>query len=441
MASAPTVCVSADSFATSVSGEDQTGQGHGPTSSTSLAQESLVCLTDTAPVRTALAVAQSPRPAQPGTGCSVASRPIEPTALGLAPERLHLSRLGLSNRVIDTLQNARAASTRSQYGYKWGVFQTWCLSKGEDPTMCPMAVILQFLQDLLDEGKSPSTLKVYLAAISACHVKIDSVSPGAHFLAGQFLKGARRLRPPRKDVVPHWRLNVVLNALTKPPFEPMHSAELKLLSFKTAFLVAVTSAKRVSELQALSVAKACLYFAKDRSRVTLRTNPAFLPKTISAFHVNQSVELEAFHPPPFQSDRDRMLHTLCPVRALAYYVERTRSWRQSEQLFVCYGSQSQGQALSKQRLSRWLTETVKFAYQLAKLPPPEKITGHSTRGQATSWAMFQGASVMDICNAAVWATPHTFTRFYRMNIVDPLCPGFGSRVLRAASVVVPSTTG
>ncbi|MGH0118042.1 UNVERIFIED_CONTAM: hypothetical protein FKN15_052047 [Acipenser sinensis] len=45
----------------------------------------------------------------------MASRPIEPAALGLATEQLHLSCLGLSNRVIDTLQNARALSMCSQY--------------------------------------------------------------------------------------------------------------------------------------------------------------------------------------------------------------------------------------------------------------------------------------------------------------------------------------
>ncbi|MGH0170500.1 UNVERIFIED_CONTAM: hypothetical protein FKN15_059216 [Acipenser sinensis] len=44
----------------------------------------------------------------------------DPSNLGLALEQLHLSHLGLSNRVIDTLQNVRAASTRSQQGYKWG---------------------------------------------------------------------------------------------------------------------------------------------------------------------------------------------------------------------------------------------------------------------------------------------------------------------------------
>ncbi|MGH0140123.1 UNVERIFIED_CONTAM: hypothetical protein FKN15_008857 [Acipenser sinensis] len=37
-----------------------------------------------------------------------------------SPERVQLSQLGLSDEVIATLQNARAASTRSQYEFKWG---------------------------------------------------------------------------------------------------------------------------------------------------------------------------------------------------------------------------------------------------------------------------------------------------------------------------------
>ncbi|MGH0135598.1 UNVERIFIED_CONTAM: hypothetical protein FKN15_058273 [Acipenser sinensis] len=44
----------------------------------------------------------------------------------------------------------------------------------------------------------------------------------------------------------------------------------------------------------------------------------------------------------------------------------------------------------------------------------------------------QGASVSDICDAAVWATPHTFTRFYRLNVLDPQNPAFGTRVVTVA---------
>ncbi|MGH0152174.1 UNVERIFIED_CONTAM: hypothetical protein FKN15_047486 [Acipenser sinensis] len=61
--------------------------------------------------------------------------------------------LGLSDAVVGTLHNARAASTRSLYTYKWKYFQNWCLNLGHDPISCPMPVILQFLQELLDAGK------------------------------------------------------------------------------------------------------------------------------------------------------------------------------------------------------------------------------------------------------------------------------------------------
>ncbi|MBN3302713.1 HARB1 nuclease, partial [Amia calva] len=82
-------------------------------------------------------------------------------------------------------------------------------------------------------------LKVYLAAISACHVWIDGEPPGSHFLAVQFLKGARRLWPPRTPSLPAWHLDVVLDALSQAPFEPLNSADLKLVS------LTITSAKHV----------------------------------------------------------------------------------------------------------------------------------------------------------------------------------------------------
>ncbi|MGH0123869.1 UNVERIFIED_CONTAM: hypothetical protein FKN15_056072 [Acipenser sinensis] len=109
-----------------------------------LDQETLVFNPDAAHERPAMETAIAPQPAQSGTGDLMASRPIESAAQGAASERLHLSVLGFSNWVTDTLQNARALFTHSQYGYKWGVFQMWCLPRGFNPTTCPMAVILQF---------------------------------------------------------------------------------------------------------------------------------------------------------------------------------------------------------------------------------------------------------------------------------------------------------
>ncbi len=57
-----------------------------------------------------------------------------------------------------------------------------------------------------------------------------------------FLKRAKRLHPPRPHSVPPWDLEVVLRALSQPPFEPLTSVGLKELSLKTTLLLALASA-------------------------------------------------------------------------------------------------------------------------------------------------------------------------------------------------------
>src|SRR4029434_3713721 len=92
---------------------------------------------------------------------------------GLAPERSRLLASGLSDAVQATIQSDRAVSTRALYTLKWRSFERWCAARQHDPINCALGVILEFLQQLFDEGKAASTLKVYMAAISACHAGIN----------------------------------------------------------------------------------------------------------------------------------------------------------------------------------------------------------------------------------------------------------------------------
>ena len=59
-----------------------------------------------------------------------------------------------------------------------------------------MVVILHFLQSVLDNRRAASTLRVYMAVISATHARVDNQTVGSHYLITQFLKGAQRLQPP-----------------------------------------------------------------------------------------------------------------------------------------------------------------------------------------------------------------------------------------------------
>ncbi len=86
------------------------------------------------------------------------------------------------------------------------------------------------------------------------------------------------------------------------------------------------------------------------------------------------------------------------------YVDRTRSFRSSEQLFVCYRGQQKGKAVSKQRLAHWIVDAIALAYQSQGEPCPMGVRAHSTRSVASSYALVHGASLADICRAAGWAT-------------------------------------
>lgn len=236
--------------------------------------------------------------------------------MGMAREGMNLSTTGLPQSVIATIQSARAQSTCCAYDGKWRAFEAWCEEMGVLAFQSPVAVILTFLQGLLDKGLAFSTVKVYLVAISACHLGFGGKTAGQHPLICQFMKGARRLRPVSRNLAVPWDLSVVLDALSHPPFEPLQQVELKMLSFKTALLLALASAKRVSDIHALSVNPTCMQFSRGDSRVLLTPNPAFVPKVLNPTGSYSPIELLTFYPPPFSSQEHERLHTLCPVRAI-----------------------------------------------------------------------------------------------------------------------------
>ncbi len=392
--------------------QDQGGRGAGLVSGSILAQQDLVPGTH-AP-RDSPSLANS---SEEGSAFSETGHPMAP-----APGPVETPRMvpgwdaevlaDLPQEVALTITSARAPSTRRAYTLKWNLFVEWCSSHQEDPRRCSIRAVLSFLQQGLERRLSPSTLKVYVAAISAYHDPVEGKSVGKHNLVVRFLRGARRLNPPRPPSLPSWDLALVLRALITAPFEPLQSVELKFLSMKTLLLTALASIKRVGDLQAFSVDDSCLQFGPADSSATLRPRPGYVPKVPTTPFRDQVVNLQALPP----EEADPALALLCPVRALRQYTDRTQSFRTSEQLFVCYGGQQKGKAVSKQRMAHWILDAITLAYEAQGVPCPLRLRAHSTRGVASSWALARGASLADICRAAGWATPNTFARFYSLRV-------------------------
>ncbi|KAI2655719.1 Transposon Ty3-G Gag-Pol polyprotein [Labeo rohita] len=391
LAQPPPVCFSPDVFDSSNTQTSQGTTSQAPPGGPALEDSAMVPGAMSAALRSPLADPLETRPSLSGERGHLAS-PAQ--SMGLTPVVFEREPENLSEGVLNTISQARAPSTRRLYAFKWSVFSTWCSTQ------------------LLDKGRSPSTLKVYVAAIAASHAPIAGQSIGRNNLVVRFLKGSRRMNPSRPHTIPTWDLSTVLRALKSSPFEPLSDADLKTLTLKSALLLALVSVKRIGDLQALSISPSCLEFGPGDSKVILKPRHGYVPKVPSTPFRAQVVTLSALP----SSEGDQELSLLCPVRALRMYVERSAPFRKSDQLFVCFGGRNKGQPVTKQRLSRWIVDAISLAYSSLGLECPVGVRAHSTRGVASSWAWSSGVSMAEICAAAGWALPSTFTRFYSLDI-------------------------
>ncbi len=173
------------------------------------------------------------------------SRDLE--VVGMADHRLALA-LDLSDGVCETIDSARALSTKKLYSSKWRVFESWCLVNAVDPVNCPVGSVLEFLQHKFLARAAATTLRVYVAAI-ATRRDSDNVPLGRHRFVSSLMRGAKRLRPVHPPSFPSWDLSVVLKGLLEPPFEPLESASVRILTLKVPLLLALASFKRVGDLQ------------------------------------------------------------------------------------------------------------------------------------------------------------------------------------------------
>ncbi|KAE8611252.1 hypothetical protein XENTR_v10012388 [Xenopus tropicalis] len=350
---------------------------------------------------------------------------------GLEFDRVNLSVQGLSEEVVNTLLNSRKSSTSKIYSRVWKVFQKWALEKKIVPKKCSIPNILQFLQDGFSKGLKPNTLKVHLSALSA----MLSLNLANNPLIKRFFKAVSRLRPRIKEVLAPWDLNIVLSALAEKPFEPLQDIKFKYLTWKTAFLVAISSARRVGELQALAVGPPYTQIFPDK--VILKTLPFFRPKVSSASNINSQIVL-----PSFSSDSQLNLQSLDVRRCLLEYIDKSKEFRKSEHLFVLFAGKRKGCKASKPTIASWVKNAISCSYDSVGKDPPPQLKAHSTRSISTSWAERSAIDVQEICKAATWSNVHTFATHYRLDLAAKHDSAYGSSVLESASMrQFPPPTG
>ena len=103
--------------------------------------------------------------------------------------------------------------------------------------------------------------------------------------------------------------------------------------------------------------------------------------------------------------------SLCPVRALRYYLDRTKDLRKDKDLvFVSFLKNFQMDIVPATIYS-WIKQTVLLCYQLSD---EESQNLHQVRAHdVRAFAAFQGGVSLDqILSSCHWKSHNTFTQFY-----------------------------
>lgn len=239
LARSTTLCLSSNSPNSANSPQNTERTLQGALSGTKLAGETTVPIVIQTSQGGTLESSQETGSSPAVAGTDLASKSRHTTALCLAADEPELLFGACDMNVKNTILNSRAPSTRNMYACRWKLFTEWCTQRRVIPEQCSVPLVLGFVQSLLENNRAPSTLRVYVATISAQHAFVNGQPLGSHNLVTRFLKGAQRLRPAQTVRCPPWDFSLVLKSLTQHPFEPMEQGDLKWISWKTAFLLAI----------------------------------------------------------------------------------------------------------------------------------------------------------------------------------------------------------
>ena len=300
--------------------------------------------------------------------------------------------------------------------FSWTIYGQWCTENKVDITSTAVPQVAEFLNYLFTvKNLKPATITGYRTAIA------DALGSQGEFISiselNRLIASLTRDRPKPNRSIPTWDLSLVLLGLTKPPFEPLSEAPLKWLTYKTVFLLALASGKRRSEIHAWT--HSSVSSRRNWSEVTVSPSPAFLAKNQLASDGPDSIKPVVI--PALTTMLDSSLvedKSLCPVRALKVYLEKTKSMRKGKALLFVSLREGYSKDITRITISQWIKHTIQTCYQSSDTDDQQvtQVRAHDVRAMAASLAFKGGISLEQVLSSCYWKSHNTFTNFYLKDI-------------------------
>ena len=275
----------------------------------------------------------------------------------LATLREGLRQKGFSEGATSHISKSVRQSTGIVYEAKWAIFCDWCSGRDIDPVRVTVQQLADFLVYLFEIKRLvPSTIKGYRSAIDRTISLLGGPDFGKNEYISLLIRSFSLERPKQNKLVPQWNLGLVLAALNSPPFEPAEGVDLRFLYYMCCFLLALASGRRRSEIHAFSVSDSCLCFNRNKSSVTLLTDPCFLGKNQIPDRGAEPVIIPAL-------PEDASSRLSCPIRILSIYLDRTKNSRPAKNTRLFLPLKKGISDISAKTISSWICRTILLAYE------------------------------------------------------------------------------
>ena len=411
------LCVPPTSHHDESTTENQTGQLHSVPDRPSLEQPLLVPNATQPTDRQSQKNHDKTKASKTATKQRVSHKPRTPQLTRLEIIKRRLKAKGLSERTAQSITNRCRTSTNQLYEAKWRVYTRWCAKNKIDPFKITEEQITEFFTYLSEDlHKGVSAMSGYRAVINST-IKLCTKRDVCNnfYISSQFRSFKHKILKKDKTI-PKWNLTLVLNSLTKHPYEPIMQCPVKYLSWKTAFLTSFATAARVGELASISRKK--LAHTHKWKSIILESHENFIAKNqdLTMDNKPRQFTIPALYDYAGPDLPDRKL---CPVRAIRYYIHKTDKFRTAEKkaLFISLNQNHQGD-ITANTLGSWIKNVIKLAYQNAEDQDLTlaRATAHEVRALASSTAFKNNLSMKELNAACYWRGHSTFSNYYLREI-------------------------
>jgi hypothetical protein len=253
---------------------------------------------------------------------------------------------------------------------------------------------------MLVQGKSYNTIAAYRSAISEIHDKIDNVSVGSHPDITKAMQAIRLENPPPSKSDDPINITPSLDHIVN--LGDNVSMSIRDLSVKTAFLLALVSACRPSDLHRIDENN----YVQTRSGITFS---CIAPKEykIAIAHSGSSSKprTKKLYIGTYPEDK-----LLCPYEAVTTLLLRTKPWRvspmQKNALFLI--TRDPHTPASIDTIANWIKSILTIS--------SPGSTAKDMRVMAAFFAQNAGAGLETILALGNWSSNSTYHRFYQRGI-------------------------